>query len=75
MPLIDPENYEEWEDDVWAISESEAWRKCEFMAHEAEATEVINVTQSKKRPRTDGKYKYTCWFRSEVKPSDNSSNN
>lgn len=74
MPLIDPENLEEWEDYVWAVDESEAWKRCQFMADRAEATEVINVTQETKGRSKNGTYKYTCWFRSEVKPDDNSNN-
>lgn len=70
--LVDPEHFEEWEDDVWAGSESEAWQKCQLMAEEAQGTEVINVTQQTKKQSKNGTYKYTCWFRSEVNPNDNS---
>lgn len=72
--LTDPENYEEWEDVVWAANESEAWKRCQAIANEAPLTEVINVTQETKRLSKKGTYKFVCWFRSEVKPNDNSNN-
>jgi hypothetical protein len=69
--LQDPENYEEWEDYVWAASQGEAWSKCQVMADEAPLTEVINVTQSTKKRSKTGTFKFICWFRSEVQPHDN----
>jgi len=42
--LTDPENYEEWEYSVWAVDESEAWKKCQLMVDGAALTDVINVT-------------------------------
>lgn len=72
--LQDPENFEEWEDQVWASNDAEARRKCEFMASETGLTEVINVSQASERKSKKGNYRYICWFRSEVKPHGNSNN-
>jgi hypothetical protein len=68
--LTNPENYEEWEDFVWAVDQNEAWKKCQGIADEAPLTEVINVTQETKRRSKRGTYKFVCWFRSEVNPND-----
>ena len=72
--LTDPENYEEWEETVWAVDEVEAHQKCQAIADEAELTEVIKVTQETRRRSKKGTYRFVCWFRSEVAPNDNSNN-
>ena len=65
--LQDPEKpFEEWEQDVWAVNLDVAWSECELIAKNAELTEVINVTQATKRMGRNGKYRFTCWFRTEV---------
>ncbi len=64
--LQDPEQpFEEWEDEVWAASLDAAQTKCEYIAERAGLTEVINVTQTTKRPTKYGSYLFTCWFRTE----------
>lgn len=70
--LTDPEEYEEWEDVVWAKNEATAWSLCQEIADEATLTDVINVTQAIKKPSQKGTYKFICWFRSEVTPNDSS---
>lgn len=63
--LIDPENCEEWEQNIRARTLDEAQQICEEIAHNHPLTEVINVTQVTKTPYKDT-YKFTCWFRSEA---------
>ena len=64
--LQDPEKpYEEWEDEVWAENLDTARSKCEYLASKVALTEVINLTQSTKRPSKRGNYRFICWFRTE----------
>jgi hypothetical protein len=73
--LTDPENLEEWSEEVWATTFEEAQRKCQQIAGR-ELTEVFNVTQKTKNPAKNGSYKFICWFRTEKVDdgSDNSNN-
>ena len=64
--LQDPENpFEEWEDEVWAETLDTAQAKCKDIAEKVGLTEVINVTQTTKRPSKQGNYRFICWFRTE----------
>lgn len=63
--LQDPENYEEWEDIIWAKNLDSARSTCEYIARRAGLTEVINVTQESKKPSAQGDCRFICWFRSE----------
>ena len=67
--LVDPENTEEWEIDVWAENLDTARSRCEAIAERYGPTEVINVTQATKKRSPQGEYKFICWFRSEAQES------
>lgn len=70
MPLIDPENVEEWQFEVRATDLKTAQMKCEAIAAKEPLTEVLSVSQSTVTPY-QGTYRFICWFRSEVVPDDN----
>jgi len=72
MPLIDPENFEEWEFEVRAIDLNAAKVRCEAIAANEPLTEVLSVTQATVTPY-NGTYRFVCWFRSEVKANDSNS--
>lgn len=67
--LIDPENVEEWEAEVRATSLDTARAECEAIAAKEPLTEVLSVTQATVKPY-NGTYRFTCWFRSEVKTDE-----
>jgi hypothetical protein len=73
--LQDPENpFKEWTAGVRAIDIHAARQQCEFIAQEQPLTEVLTVTQQTKTKGKDDKYKFICWFRSEVDHDDSSNN-
>ncbi len=65
--LTDPENpSEEWTFEVLAPDEATARTQCQFIADQNMLSEVQNVTQYTKTKNRQGKYKFICWFKSEV---------
>ncbi len=72
MPLIDPENLEEWQAEVRAVDLNTAKLKCEAIAAKEPLTEVLSVTQATVTP-FKGTYRFICWFRSEGIPNDSNS--
>lgn len=69
--LQDPENPStEWSEEVIASNLKEAEKQCQFIANAGELTEVLNVTQRTKTPNKRGKYRFICWFKSEVNYDD-----
>lgn len=73
--LQDPENFEEWSQEIWAQDQAMAERYCQTIANNAQLTEVLNVTQKSKRPGKRGMCKFICWFRSETHDSSDNSGN
>jgi hypothetical protein len=71
--LTDPENLEEWTEEVWASTLEGARQRCQQLA--GELTEVLNVTQKNKTPSRGGNYRFICWFRTEVIGDDGDSDN
>lgn len=72
--LQDPENFEEWELEVWADNLSSAQAKCGYIAQRVGLTEVIAVSQETKKLSKNGTYRFVCWFRSEAKENDDDDN-
>ncbi|WP_088895030.1 hypothetical protein [Leptolyngbya ohadii] len=68
--LQDPENFEEWELEVWAENLATAQAKCGFIAQRVGLTEVINVSQETKNPSRNGTFRFVCWFKSESQGND-----
>jgi hypothetical protein len=62
--LTDPENFEEWSEEVWAATIEEAQKKCQRIAGVG-LTEVLNVSQKTITPARNKTYKFICWFRTE----------
>jgi hypothetical protein len=71
--LQNPDNpYEEWEETVKANTLDAARSLCEQLIKDNPLTELMNVTQITRTADRSGKYKFVCWFRSEVQNDDNS---
>jgi hypothetical protein len=69
--LQDPEQpASEWTLPVTAPNLATARERCELIARRSPLIDVINVTQSGKKPNKKGEYSYICWFRSEANPDD-----
>jgi len=63
--LQDPENQEEWSEQVRAPNQAVALAKCQRIIEGESLIELIGISQITKTPNRQGNYKFVCWFRSE----------
>lgn len=62
--LTDPENFEEWTEEILAKSLEGAKILCQKKAGD-KLTEVLNVTQKTRKPFKNRNYVFICWFKTE----------